>query len=305
MRRRSVLALLGAIPAGLLARSALAVPVQQQFFSPRPQWVSGPTLTLSEQNRGGCATGANNALVWGGSVVNESSITANCESSNGTSVSNQNAMVSARIACPSAGTPSDAVSMSGVTNSGGYNKADKYNGSWSASGTISVSTRGGAQAGLSSTAALIAGGWSGAYATRTELFGGTTFSTSGALTTGTENINGCGSQTAAMAAGGDTSVSNVATVQTFGGSAWSSGTALPAAARNAVMNGENSTFALYASGVSYATTTWEWNGASWVTVASMIAGRYLGAGGGSSRSGVAMAGQNSGGGLMNSTEKRQ
>lgn len=272
-------------------------------------WATGPTLAASYQSRGGCATSCDNALIWGGSNVAESSVDNPTQSSNGTAWSNGGNLVAARFSCPGAGSPTAAATLAGNGSAGFYTKGDTYNGTaWTAQGTITGNRRSAAAIGVASTACATVGGFnSPSYLTTTQKFDGSVFAAGGALATGTENIAGAGSDTAGIAVGGDTAADSfVATAQTYNGTSWSTITALPVATRGGAMSGASSSAAMYFCGFaggSYLTTNTGWNGSAWATLKETITRRYLTTGGGTSATAFVAAGQANDGSLLASSEQ--
>jgi|TARA_R110000851_G_scaffold240175_2_gene392845 hypothetical protein len=154
------------------------------------------------------------------------------------------------------------------------NATETYNGStWTTANNINSTRRSMGSAGISSTAALIFGGYLDPYTSNSEKWDGTNW-------TGTPGLNssrnipggGAGTSTSALAIAGQQGVSVTGQVESWNGSSWTVGTSSPNVEKLWITAAGKSNSdvlawggATYSSGYTYYSTCYLWDGSSWTT----------------------------------------
>jgi len=153
------------------------------------------------------------------------------------------------------------------------NDTETYDGTtWTQGNNIGSTRRGLGSAGVSSTAALIFGGYLDPYTTASESWDGTNWTGTPSLNSSRDNIGGAGTSTSALAIAGQQGVSVTAQVESYNGSSWTVGTSTPGVQHLwiSAAGKTNSDVlawggATYSSGYTYYSTCYLWDGSSWTT----------------------------------------
>ena len=174
---------------------------------------------------------------------------------NGVWATGSAAMNNGRKSVGSAGASSTAgVVAGGITlmpsgQQTNQNDTETYDGTtWTQGNNIGSTRRGLGSAGVSSTAALIFGGYLDPYTTASESWDGTNWTGTPSLNSARDNIGGAGTSTSALAIAGQQGVSVTGQVESWNGSSWTVGTCT-----SAILN----------YGGSPGTATEIWDGTSW------------------------------------------
>ena len=153
------------------------------------------------------------------------------------------------------------------------NDTETFDGTtWTQGNNIGSTRRGLGSAGVSSTAALIFGGYLDPYTTASESWDGTNWTGTPSLNSSRDNIGGGGTSTSALAIAGQQGVNITAQVESYNGSSWTVGTSSPyvehlwisaaGKSNSDVLAWGGST---YSSGYTSYNTCYYWNGSSWTS----------------------------------------
>jgi non-specific serine/threonine protein kinase len=278
-------------------------------------WSAETSLPVATGGAGGAGSGSTDAFVFGGNQP--PGIVASSQKYDGTSWTTDASMATARNSIGGSGSTSAAIASAG-NSPGSDNLTEEYNfgsttitpAAWSSGGAVPpASMRSGAGAGTS-TAGLIAGGYTTGTTTSSYLYDGSSWTATGSLPAARAGNTGCGTQTAAFSIGGtNPTLSAQSSTDTFNGSTWSSAPALPTA--TAQMSSFGTTAAAVAAGgatvfgpANSTNASYEYNGSSWTAGNNIGTSRNNLTGFGIQTSGVISNGYiPGGGGYSNSTEE--
>ena len=186
----------------------------------------------------------------------------------------------------SVGTQTNAVNATGANASDFLTlETELYDGtSWTVSpGTLTTGRTGGGGAGVSSTSALMFGGFI-PPSTRTdvsETWNGSTWTEGNNLNSGRNDTSGSGIVTAAFCVAGYDGPSSSAVMETYDGTCWTETNNLNRSTSGGVAMGLT-TAGIYAGGPSPSALVETWDGTSWTEVGDLNSGRYKGSGAGNS-----------------------
>tara|TARA_R110002049_G_scaffold79744_1_gene202919 strand:+ start:647 stop:1675 length:1029 start_codon:yes stop_codon:yes gene_type:complete len=198
---------------------------------------------------------------------------------NGVWATGSAAMNNGRKSVGSAGASSTAgVVAGGITlmpngQQTNQNDTETYDGTtWTQGNNIGSTRRGLGSAGVSSTAALIFGGYLDPYTTASESWDGTNWTGTPSLNSARDNIGGAGTSTSALAITGQQGVNLTTQVESYNGSSWTVGTTTPGVQHLWISAAGKSNSdvlawggATYSSGYTYYSTCYLWDGSSWTT----------------------------------------
>jgi len=151
------------------------------------------------------------------------------------------------------------------------NATETYDGStWTTANAINSTRRGLGSAGVSSTAALIFGGYQDPYTGSSESWNGSNWTSTPSLNSSRDNIGGGGTSTSALAIAGQQGTSITSQVESYNGSSWTVGTTNPAANHlwiSAAGKSNSDVLAwggkTYSGGYTAYATCLLWDGSSW------------------------------------------
>ena len=184
------------------------------------------------------------------------------------------------------GTQTNAVNATGANASDFLTlETELYDGtSWTVSpGTLTTGRTGGGGAGVSSTSAIMFGGFI-PPATRSdvsETWNGSTWTEGNNLNSGRNDTSGSGIVTAAFCVAGYDGPSSSAVMETYDGTCWTETNNLNRSTSGGVAMGLT-TAGIYAGGPSPSALVETWDGTSWTEVGDLNSGRYKGSGAGNS-----------------------
>lgn len=155
------------------------------------------------------------------------------------------------------------------------NSTETFNGTaWTTANNINSTRRQLGSAGVTSTAALIFGGYLDPYTGNTEKWDGTNWTATPSLSSSRDNIGGAGSSTSALAIAGNQGISITTEVESWNGSSWTSGTSTPGVEHLWISaSGKSNSDVLAWGGQTYSpptgytsyNTCYLWDGSSWTT----------------------------------------